>query len=132
MSSIWDPPDAPELVAAERAAAERVERERAEAKTRRMRVRYAKAAACSMISEEPEQHRLGTARRAAAESPPPTRRAPPPPSPAARRRRSEAESARQRFLAELLSTMPPALAAWRPGLPLPEPTTAPWTSRALP
>ena len=132
MSSIWDPSDPPEVIAAEKAAAERADGERAEARVTTMRARYAKAAACSIltledhseglsgdVSEVPEEHRFEpkVPPRASAAARGPS--SPPRSSPAELERRAGAEAARKRLYADLLSSMPPALAAWRPGLPLP-------------
>lgn len=145
MSSIWDPPDrsvSPELIEAERraaaeklakeqAAAEHAARVAAEAKVARMRAIYAKAAACSLLHEEDSDVSRGDTSDAApravvepvpdsvpAASPAAARTPSESPRDADRLARSEAE--RRRFFAELHASLPPALAAWRPGQPIPD------------
>ena len=126
MSSIWDPPDPPEVIAAERAKAEAEARAKAEAELAKMRARYAQALGCSMLSEE---DMLGTATPALA-APKPTKgaseakphsqlRLPIRPSPRPQPPRKPPIAPRQPD-PNPYASMPPALAAWRPGLPLPE------------
>lgn len=129
MSSIWDPADPPEVIEAQREAAaekaarealaaERAARVEAEAKVARMRAMYARAAACSLLDPEDrgpdEQAPESTAREVVPAPPDRSSR-----SPRLERALENEETARREFHAKLRASISPALAAWRPGLPIP-------------